>query len=113
MQKAVRVERIARLGLVESKLEALVSCQFRDMSSGGECLLTGNAVFGGQPIRRIPVALAWRLRIEFEAAPDNLNVVAVIETGERCFQTTFADVTPRTDDIGPNLNFHAAGNAHC
>ncbi len=42
--------------------------------------------------------------IELERAVHHVDVELAIELGERPFEPTFADVAPRTDDVGPDLD---------
>jgi hypothetical protein len=50
--------------------------------------------------------LTRRLRIEFKAAPRYVDVVAVLEGGERGLEAPLAGVAPGTRDVRPDLDVH-------
>src|SRR5580704_15848546 len=48
-----------------------------------------------------------RSRVEFEAPPDELDLVAVLEAAERRLEPTLSDVAPWANDIRPDFDQHA------
>src|SRR5690606_28391268 len=50
---------------------------------------------------------AWsNRRIQLVAAPDDVDVIGVLELLQRRLETPLADVAPRTDEVGPDLDQH-------
>jgi hypothetical protein len=45
--------------------------------------------------------------VELERPVHHLDLVAVLETGQRRLEPRFADIAPRADDVAPDLHAHA------
>src|SRR5262245_22156219 len=55
------------------------------------------------PVRR-PVARGGR--IQLKRTVDDLHFGTIVEARERVLETPFADVAPRTDEVGPDIDAH-------
>ncbi len=52
------------------------------------------------------MAVARRGRVQLEGAVDDLDLVAVLEVGQRPLQAPLPDEAPGTDDVAPDLDPH-------
>src|ERR1700680_2605115 len=112
MQEAVGVEGVARPGSIEMEVQP----DTRGVG-GDPCLRTlrvgtAHTVFGDEPVQRVTLRRGGRVRVELETPPDDADLVTMLETGQRGLEAALADVTPRTDDVRPDLNIHAGSSTH-
>ncbi len=104
VEQAVRVECVAPAKEVEAEVEAVAGCGLGHRALHLQRLLAAGAVLLGEMGRGVLWALARRARIELEAAPGDLHVIAVLEALQRGLEAALADVAPGTGDIGPDLD---------
>jgi hypothetical protein len=53
----------------------------------------------------------WCGGIQLEGAPSELDRGSVRKPSKTSLKATLADVTPGTDDVGPDIDFHTLFNA--
>src|SRR5262245_8083464 len=103
----MRVERVAgetRVGQVI--LDPFYVSQTLHPRCHVQSLLVGQLILRlehGAPVCRL---MPGPRRIELKRAMRHAHVVAMIEQRERVLETAFAEIAPRTDDIGPDVNIH-------
>src|SRR5690606_9991698 len=104
VEQAVGVEGVSGLDAVEPELQPLFGAEPghpRDHLFG---LLDGRLVLPGEPLRVLDrgIEARRRRRIELERAPDHDGVFAGL--AERRLEAVFADPTPGTGDVGPDVD---------
>jgi hypothetical protein len=114
MEESMRVEGRPVAREVEAEVEPFAGGDVRHLLLHRTGLLDARAVLRGEVLGAVAGTLARGARIEFEAAPRDLDLVAVLEGGERGLEPALPDEAPGAGDIGPDLYVHrgsfASGN---
>ncbi len=107
VQQAVRVDRVHGHRAGEVEVQALAAGDQRHPVGH---LASLRAEPSRQVLDRGHRDAALGLRVQLEAVPGDLHLVRVLELGQRVFQAALADVAPRADDVGPDLDLHHSDN---
>ena len=108
---------LAGHGAVEAEVEALVGGLGGHRVDHALGARDVGAVLGGQPDgvlaspRGSPAGADSPVGSSSKAFHSTSTCVAVRELGQRGLEAALADVAPRTDDVGPDLDLHARRNA--
>jgi hypothetical protein len=110
VQQAMGVERVAG-DRSEVEVEPFVfrdpdEARFHGLEVGGR-----EAILGHQSGRAIRGPVSGCRRVQLERPVDDLDLVAVLERGERTLEPAFADVAPGADDVRPDVDTHASSLA--
>ena len=88
--------------------------RFADLPNPGlevGVLLDASAQHAGRTGREILTLAQQTMGLPRTRVQEMLDLVAVLERGERLLQPALADVAPRTHDVGPDLDTHEGCNA--
>jgi hypothetical protein len=111
MQESVRVERVARLDVLEVERQAVRGGDADHALDHVLGLRDAAAVLAGEPLRvRLLVSDRRGSRIELERAPGHDDLVPVGKLGEGRLEPALADVAPWARDVGPDLNLESFGH---
>ena len=103
VQQAVRVQGVHGERGAEVEVEALLAGQLGDPARHLVRLRAeppGQVIPGGHRRARRGVG------VQLETAPGDLHLAGVLELAQRALQPALADVAPRADHIGPDLDLH-------
>jgi hypothetical protein len=106
VDETVSVERVTGTRFVEVEIEPDGCGVGRDARLGRFGVGTAHPVLGSEALDGIAVARRRGIGIELEAAPDDIDVVAMRELRQRGFEAALADVAPGTDDVRPDFDVH-------
>jgi hypothetical protein len=107
-KQAMRVEGVVSTRNVEPVFETFFRRRGRDCVDHSLRSIDSNRVFARKMAGVVTGLFVGRgrRRIQLEGPPRELDVSAVGKASTRCLKATLADVTPRADDIGPDIDFH-------
>lgn len=105
--KTVGVEGRRDDRLVEVIVETRVGRHFGDAVVHGAGLVEADALVLGQVLVDVLTRILLKIRVQLEALPGNGYILFVGEGAQGFLKMPFADITERTHDIGPDLDFHA------
>ena len=106
MEQAVGVHRVGALRLVQPEDQAFLG---GDRLGPVDHLAPGlgpAAVLAAEHVGHGLGGLAGCARVELEGVPDDLDVVGVLELGQGLLEAALADVAPRADHVGPDVDAH-------
>ena len=89
---------------VEAEVSAVLRTLLRDVPLHALRLLAARAVLARQPLDAVALVGGGRGGIELERAPDDLDLVAMRERGERELEAAPAQMAPRTGEVRPDLD---------
>src|SRR4026209_2557863 len=104
----MRIERVARQRSFQMELEPSSSRGLGHPRIHLDNLVGRPAVFPHQHLAtaRRPVARCGG--IQLKRAMDDVHLVTIVEARERFLEAALADVAPRTDEVGPDIDAHVA-----
>ena len=107
VDEPVRVERVGRVRAIEVIAQANGGRLAGDVAVQRPGPRAVAAQLRGEQVVHVPTALPRRVRHQFGAAPDDLDLLPVGEPLERALELALADVAERAQQIRPDLNLHA------
>jgi hypothetical protein len=105
VDQAMGVERVARLCHVEAELQPGAGSGLGHPLVHRERLVARDVELLRQAVGQ-GLGCGRRGRVELEAPPLDLDIVTAVEQRERLLEPALADVAPRADHVGPDLDLH-------
>ena len=106
MHQLVRVEGVAGERPFELEVEAFTRRGLRHAAVHLHNLLGREPVLVHQHLAPARRRVARRRRVQLKRTMHDLHVVAVLVARERLLEAACADVAPRTDEVGPDIDAH-------